>query len=208
MLNLDNPDSPPSKGLGDILGPLMSNLTDAVDGGLSSLVNSAVDGLVDRAGIPDMYLFYLRAICKVSLASGTGGNTEGTVLESCEGWSEASHGRPQNRQQDLRSWGLTKSVHRYGSRCQWHTIISRHRSNQRVESLCGQGHGIARQHLGKCGQLPQSAARLAGHVTHWLGPLGAVGVPGGCLPTFPAACLREHVLAGPCKRLCLSRSCT
>ncbi|KAH7357663.1 hypothetical protein BKA66DRAFT_574300 [Pyrenochaeta sp. MPI-SDFR-AT-0127] len=82
----------PSSGLGGILGPLTSNLTDAVNGGLDSLIHAVMDGVVDEIGMPDFYLFYLRAICKGSVSKGTDGETEGIVVEGCESWSEVSDG--------------------------------------------------------------------------------------------------------------------
>lgn len=85
-LNPLNPDSPLS-GLGDLLDPIVGNLTDAVNDGIGTLINSVVEGVVESAGLVGVYYAYLGSVCTSNITEKSPGTS---VVIECKSWGDVS----------------------------------------------------------------------------------------------------------------------
>ena len=87
-LNPADSDSPLS-GLGDTLGSLSGNLTDAVNDGPGDAVTAMVEGVINQTGIKDFYYVYVQKVCYGIVARGDDGSADGVNVDDCRSWEEA-----------------------------------------------------------------------------------------------------------------------
>jgi hypothetical protein len=81
-LNPSNPNNP----LEPLLGPIIDNVTDSINNGLENTLNDIVGGLVNAAGLKDVYNLYIDTIC-----SGNITNRE-SILTECASYEAKNVG--------------------------------------------------------------------------------------------------------------------
>ncbi len=91
-LNPGNPNHPLNK-LTNVLGELSSNVTDAVNEGLSGAMNGVVERVVDQIGVKDFYYIYLQKVCSGAFVGPGQGNTDGVKVDDCRSWEDAERSK-------------------------------------------------------------------------------------------------------------------
>jgi hypothetical protein len=92
-LNIDNPANPfnpnnplnpssPNNPLEPLLGPIIDNVTDSINNGLENTLNDIVEGLVNAAGLRDVYNLYIDTICSGDITNGESIITECASYEA------------------------------------------------------------------------------------------------------------------------------